>query len=953
MRGAVIRHELGGKWLHATGGDSHRKDPMPSERMPQRADSWMSPLLKWLTMAVVRFPGFTLGLALAAAGFSIWLAATRLDFHTSRAELLNPKSDYNRRWLEYTKEFGDKEDVVVVVEGANGAQTTAAAEHVCRALAQQSNLFTAVLHDIDAPKLRQKGLYYLKTQDLLRIDGFLHQAGVILDGDWSQLNLGSMGHWIEAALAAGSPAQRQQTLASVERELPRVVTGLVDALAARGKYESPWPDLALSNPMVDHPSSTRLMSDDGRMALVLLKLVKDDRRGFARNNESIVALRRLTGEVMAQHPGVKIGLTGLPIIEYDEMRSSEQSMTAATVLSFLGVLAVIVVALGGLRHSLLAMVALVVGMVWACGCVTLSVGYVTILSIAFGSILFGLGIDYGIYYVTRYLQLRETVASPAEALVAAAITAGPGITTSAVTSAISFFAAGFTEFPGVAQLGMVAGAGIMLCWLAQMTVLPAMICLLDAEGIRCNLPAPLNLKSMLYPLFAMPRFALGLTALGTLVLAAGMQYLRYDYNLLHMQPAGLESVELERKLTQQTNNSSWFALSLAKTPAEVMAKKDAFLKLPSVARVEEVASKFPSEVGQKQPLVEDIHRRLAHLPLQPPSIAVTPPAELDRMLAGMEPMLAPAANAAQAAAGLRQVRELLRRLTPAEYQQRIGEYQQAAAADLLARLRTLQAVSFPQPPRLADLPEGVLVRAVGKTGRYLLRVYSKNNIWDVDANTEFVHQVRSVDAEATGNPLQVYEASRHMKRSFENAAWYALLAIVPVVLFDFRRLSHSLLAALPMGVGMLQTFGLMGLLDIPLNPANMIVLPLVLGIGMEGGINLVHDLRTQGRRYRGAGNDVLVAVAVNALTTMVGFGALMIASHQGLQSLGRVLTIAMGCCLLSSLILPNLLSVGGFAGKSGDDYDESEADDAWDEEASGSAGEYAEEEGDRYVARVA
>ena len=152
-----------------------------------------------------------------------------------------------------------------------------------------------------------------------------------------------------------------------------------------------------------------------------------------------------------------------------------------------------------------------------------------------------------------------------------------------------------------------------------------------------------------------------------------------------------------------------------------------------------------------------------------------------------------------------------------------------------------------------------------------------------------------------------------MKRSFEQAAWYALLMIVPVVLLDFRRLNQRLLAALPMGVGLLQTLGLMGLLDIPLNPANMIVLPLTLGIGMERGINLVHEMRCQGRKYRGAGNAVIVAVVVNSLTTMVGFGALMIANHRGLQSLGRVLTISMGCCMLNSLLLPNLLVLGRFA----------------------------------------
>lgn len=242
----------------------------------------------------------------------------------------------------------------------------------------------------------------------------------------------------------------------------------------------------------------------------------------------------------------------------------------------------------------------------------------------------------------------------------------------------------------------------------------------------------------------------------------------------------------------------------------------------------------------------------------------------------------------------------------------------------LGELRRLRDVSSPEPPCLDDLPECVTSRFVGKTGKYLLQVYSKANIWDVGPMGQFVAEVRSVDPEVTGNPLQVYEASRQMKRSFEQAACYALLIIVPVVFFDFRRLSHTLLATIPMGVGMLMTVGLMGLLDIPLNPANMIFLPLVIGIGIEDGIHLLHDMRRQGRRYRGADNAVIVAVVVNSLTTMVGFGALMIANHRGLQSLGRVLTLAMGCCLITSLVLPSLLRIGGFAA---DDSNDSAADD--------------------------
>jgi predicted RND superfamily exporter protein len=149
--------------------------------------------------------------------------------------------------------------------------------------------------------------------------------------------------------------------------------------------------------------------------------------------------------------------------------------------------------------------------------------------------------------------------------------------------------------------------------------------------------------------------------------------------------------------------------------------------------------------------------------------------------------------------------------------------------------------------------------------------------------------------------------------------------ILPAVLLDFRQLNHTLLAMLPMGIGLLQTLGLMGLLDIPLNPANMIVLPLTIGIGVESGINLLHELRCQRGHYRGPGNAVTVAVVVNSLTTMVGFGALMIANHQGLQSLGRVLVIAMGCCLFTSLALPSLLIVGRFGNNNADEED-------WDDE---------------------
>ena len=290
---------------------------------------------------------------------------------------------------------------------------------------------------------------------------------------------------------------------------------------------------------------------------------------------------------------------------------------------------------------------------------------------------------------------------------------------------------------------------------------------------------PLNLRFWLRPLFAFPRLTLTAAVAATAATAVGLRYLRYDYNLLNLQPAGLESVDLEHKLFHQTNRSAWFALSVAKTPEEVRQRKEAFLRLPSVERVVEVATTMPGDAEQKRPMIEGIHRRLAGLPRQAPAIPVASAAELDRMLAAAADHAPVVPESAQAAAGLQQLREMLRHIPADEYRRRVSEYQQKMAADLLGRLQALRRPRRPSRRSGPTCPTAWPRRFIGKTGRHLMQVYSKANIWEVGPMGQFVRDVREVDPEATGNPLQVYEASRQMKRSFEQAAWYALLVIVP------------------------------------------------------------------------------------------------------------------------------------------------------------------------------
>jgi predicted RND superfamily exporter protein len=231
------------------------------------------------------------------------------------------------------------------------------------------------------------------------------------------------------------------------------------------------------------------------------------------------------------------------------------------------------------------------------------------------------------------------------------------------------------------------------------------------------------------------------------------------------------------------------------------------------------------------------------------------------------------------------------------------------AGDLLSRLHILRSIANPEPPRLTDLPASLVDRFVGSHGKHLLKIYGKGNIWDTHALERFVRDVRGIDPHVTGNPVQAYEASLEMKSSYQQAAIYSLLVIVGVLMLDFRNFRDVALASLPLLLGVLQTFGLMGLLNIPVNPANLIALPLILGLGVDYGVHIVHEFREHGGRYR-MSPGTAVAVLTDSLTTIVGYGALMIATHQGLQSLGRVLTIGVTMCLFSSLVLlPALLTL--------------------------------------------
>jgi len=211
--------------------------------------------------------------------------------------------------------------------------------------------------------------------------------------------------------------------------------------------------------------------------------------------------------------------------------------------------------------------------------------------------------------------------------------------------------------------------------------------------------------------------------------------------------------------------------------------------------------------------------------------------------------------------------------------------------------------------QVADLPAALRNRFVGVNGKYLLMVNPRKNIWQRENQKEFIDELRTVDPNATGTPVQLYEYTTLLKQSYQDAAWYSLAAISIMVLIHFRSLTALILSLLPVGMGTLWLVGIMGAFGIPFNPANIMTLPLVIGVGVTNGIHILN-------RFAEEKNPSILAVStgkavlVSGLTTISGFGSLILAQHQGIKSLGYVMAAGTAACMIAALtFLPALLNL--------------------------------------------
>ena len=414
---------------------------MSEERNPQPDDSWLVAPIQVITRVVLRAPRIVLTCAAVLAAVAVFWATNEMGFRTSRLDLLSPDAEYNQLWLQYRERFLHEDDAVIVVQGENPDRVLQALDAVAETLSADDQNFHHVLHRIELEPIEAKGLYYLSVDDLTYLESSLDEIQPLLDGDWSQIRL---DHQLRSAAIGSStdaPNTRQHQAAA---HLERLSKTLASSFEPENQgYASPW---KIGEPLSGGAVSKwdqlsqnggRMLTNDGRMGFILLRLARDEQQ-LDPTSRSLGRLREHLARAQSEQPDVKVGLTGLPVIECDEMHSSQKDMLQASAISLVGVACLFVAGLGGVRHPMLTVATLLLALAWSFGYITVAVGHLNILSVAFGVILIGLGIDFGVHYVSRYLPLRTESHGVLEAITGTSISVGPGLIVGAITTSIAF-----------------------------------------------------------------------------------------------------------------------------------------------------------------------------------------------------------------------------------------------------------------------------------------------------------------------------------------------------------------------------------------------------------------------------------------------------------------------------------------------------------------------------------
>lgn len=874
---------------------------------------------------------------------------------------------HQQRFRNFLKRFGSPNLLFVLVEGGEEASRQRLIDQLSATLPAKTSKGTAgkdgsscetqktanasgcvrdVLGRLDLSKMKERALFFLPALDLSNMVTALQSDKFGLRNIMEMQGLADLVGAMAGELERRSGDAAPKGEAAKRAEMVMTLLGKVfDEINARvsGKlkttplHQSLIESLSRDGKKAGIDSKGYFSGHDGSLLVAVVRPVDDSDEPTtiipfvnyvqAQAQQAIQAINTSCDGKSDCKKDLRVTLTGLPALVADEKQALSHDVPLTSAVATIGVLVLFIFGFRSVRQGLLGLFPLGLSLICTLAFVHFAFGGLNMMTSAFIATVLGLGIDFAVHLIARYNEARHRGEDSDTALRTAITRAGPGILTGALTTAGAFAALSVNEFKGFAEMGVITAVGLVLALVATITIGPAAVVLI--KGLQ-KVPKP---RHQLEELSALPKaiIRLRVVLLVTGVLIGGLMLWQatnvpWSYDYLALLPRDRPSVDGMKLLSEKTDFSGEVAAIQCASLEEAKKKVALLEKLPTVGRVESLASFLPTDQAEKLALLKPLKPIINHkFPdwadaegldrLAPVDIQVLDN-NLRDLVDGFDDAQFAAKQANHPAAiylghpakAIKRLRETLKKIPADQAQKNLAAVQREIFDGLGQGLKLFKAHLDVEKPLsakqlISGLPAGMRERMY-RDGSYALYIYPSQPIWAKPFMKRFIADLRSVDPAVTGFPVTHWENGVIIESGFQTASLLTLAALFIFLLIDFRSLKYTILAMVPLGVGIILMWGGMSVFEMQYNFANIIAFPLIAGIGVASGVHILHRFRQQRETHITlVVQHTGMAIFLSAATTMVGFGSLTLAQHQGAASLGTLLLLGVGACLATSILL--------------------------------------------------
>jgi len=839
-------------------------------------------------------------------------AAVHLGINSDSLRLVSDRLPGKVAYQEFSQLFPNLDNALLIVVDAETPELgRKATEDLRNQLSRQGERFSSVYIPGGGSFFERNGLLYRSANDL---DAFADQMARVqpvlaeLERDASVANLARLVRLgLDGARSAGPGAGSEEWALVLDR-----VGDATVAVFDEFPVAVSWEEILLQGSAVEPPRRR-----------VIVAHPKLEFKSLLAGGPALRQIRE-TAESLGYTPerGVRIRITGNPALNYEEMIGLMWDIGGAGVLCFALVSIVLYLALRSVALVIASVSTLLVGLIWTAAFAAVSVGDLNVVSMTFGILFIGLGVDFAIHLGMRYADLLRGNLSHEEALAQAASGVGSSLVLCAGTTAIGFYVFVPTDYRGVAELGLIAGTGMIISLFLTLTFMTSLLSSwtrVDAQGLERDLSFSTHWWSVFERRPRTVRWvALALFVGGCFVLPRAT----FDNNVVEMRDHGTESVQAFHDLLSEAGTSPWHVNVVAPDLAEADRIATELTALPEVDYAVTLSSYVPEDQDEKLEILTDVSLMLIPSDGEPgQGAAQLPPAEQIAALKDLHDFLsAPWVDERDSTLG-ESMRILRARLADflarvereADPSPALRSLEELLLSGLPAQLARLRNAIDAQAVEREDLPDKLVERMIAQDGRARVQVFPSQNLREGDAITRFVDAVRELQPGAVGVSANLVEFGRATIASFQQALLSAVVVITALLFVLWRRVTETALVLAPLILSAVLTCSTVILLGVQFNFVNVVVIPLLFGIGVDSAIHLVHRARSELAPGEGLLETTTArAVFYSALTTTVSFGSLVFSSHEGMVSLGTLLTVGMLFTVVCNLIvLPALLELRG------------------------------------------